>query len=53
MHGILKSFIDQENVIWGKHCKIETVFLSRSAEAAKFKKSYIWNTKTSELDYYC
>ena len=32
-----------------KHCKIETVFLLRSAQAGKLKKTYIWNTKISGI----
>ena len=32
-----------------KHCKIETVFISRSAQAVKLKKIYTWNTKTSGI----
>ena len=30
-----------------KPCKMETVFILRWAQAAKLKKTYIWNTKTS------
>ena len=32
-----------------KHCKIENVFILRSAQAGKLKKTYIWNTKTSGI----
>ena len=32
-----------------KHCKIETVDLSRSAQAPKLKQTYSWNTKTSGI----
>ena len=27
-----------------KHCKVETVFILRSAQAPKLKSIYIWNT---------
>ena len=32
-----------------KHCKIENVFILRSDQAGKLKKTYIWNTKTSGI----
>ena len=32
-----------------KHCKIETVFILRSAQAGKLNKTYILNTKISGI----
>ena len=52
MYGILKSnapLLIKKKLIEVKHCKIETVIISRSAQAAKLKKTYIWNTKTSGI----
>ena len=43
MHGIYKSkypILIKKTSLEVKHCKIETVVLSRSAQAAKLKKTY-------------
>ena len=48
MYGIYKSnepLLIKKTSFEVKHCKIETVFISRSAQAGK--KTYIRNTKTS------
>ena len=50
MYGIYKSnepLLIKKTSFEVKHCKIETVFILRSAQAEKLKKTYIWNTKTS------
>ena len=52
MYDIYKSYVPlliKKNSFEVKHCKIETVILSRSAQAAELKKTYIWNTKTSGI----
>ena len=45
MYGIYKSYvpllIKKTSFEVKKNCKIETVFISRSAQAAKLKKTYI------------
>ena len=49
MYGIYKSnepLLIKKTSFEVKHCKIETVFELRSAQAGKLKKTYIWNTKT-------
>ena len=50
MYGIYKSnepLLIKKTSFEVKHCKI--VFISRSAQAGKLKKTYIWNTKTAEI----
>ena len=45
MYGIYKSYeplLTKKTLFEVKHCKIETVILSRSAQAAELKKTYIW-----------
>ena len=52
MYGIYKSNepkLIKKTSFEVKHCKIETVFISRSAQAGKLKETYIWNTKTSGI----
>ena len=52
MYGIYKSYVAlliKKTSLEVKHCKIETVIISRSAQAAKLRKTYIWNTKTSGI----
>ena len=44
MYGIYKSYaplLIKKTSFEVKHCKIETVFISRSAQAGKLKKTYI------------
>ena len=44
MYGIFKSnkpLLIKKTSFEVKHCKIETVFISRSAQAGKLKKTYI------------
>ena len=44
MYGIYKSnepLLIKDSSFEVKHCKIETVFISRSAQAGKLKKTYI------------
>ena len=44
MYGIYKSNVPlllRKTSFEVKHCKIETVFISRSAQAAKLKKAYL------------
>ena len=44
MYGIYKSnepLLIKKTSFEVKHCKIETVFISRSAQAGKFKKTHI------------
>ena len=53
MYGIYKSnepLLTKKTSFEVKHCKIEIVFLLRSAQAGKLKKTYIWNTKTSGIN---
>ena len=52
MYGIYKSNVPlmiKKTSFEVKHCKIETVVLSRSPQAAKLKKTYIWNTMISGI----
>ena len=52
MYGIYKSsvpFLIKKTSFEVKHCKIETAFISRSAQAGKLKKTYIRNNKTSGM----
>ena len=54
MYGIYKSnepLLIKKTSFEVKHCKIEIVFVLRSAQAGKLKKTYIWNTKTSGIRY--
>ena len=52
MYGIYKSnepLLIKKTSFEVKHCKIETVFISRSVQAGKLKNTYIRNTKTSGI----
>ena len=52
MYGIYKSnefLLIKKTSFEVKHCKIENVFLLRSAQAGKLKKTYMLNTKTSGI----
>ena len=53
MYGSYKSYVPlltkKTSFEVKKNCKIETVFITKSAQAAKLKKTYIWNTKTSGI----